>query len=525
MRVSRLLVRLLLLALIVAGGPYLWLRYQQSQRDRALDTALKRGDLLLTERLVLRGVTLAGHPQRARAILVLVADRLVGPAFLSAYLRDGGRLPSLDDREWLRRPGEAEWTDWPNIDPEAMLRNKPLAQSFGALIKSLEAVPVTQRTADFYHLLGDCRYEGSDYAGAAAAFRKAWALCPGDGGLQNSLEVSQDAARVKAQIIPQLERELRQHVRRHPGELRSNAEDGDRPKERPAPPRLVVFGVRRVSRDRVVVLSGGTMAAGDFRQDVTHVLNLRLSLWNQAGGKPCRLWTSPAFTEMADPNDLENPRKAVDLRTLDLDADGRLEVIATLVRASRYIGTNYRTDVTTYVFANGKRRLRKVAKLDGASKNYDSEWPWVADLRGDGRYEIGNSYGVGLWEDVVWTDIYAWRNGRCESVNREYPERFRGISAALNQKITEYPTDDGSYLYRGQAEEILGQPAASLRSYQQAARILTEDVAGEKDPEMRSYSLGLLKRVKARLAALCKAHPELPPAADGKLVATKLTRN
>lgn len=512
MRVSRLLTRLLILALLVAGYPFLWLRYQQRQRDRALDIALKRGNLAKAERLVLKGVTLAGHPQRARAVLVLAADRLAGPTFLAAYLREGGRLPSLDDRDWIRRPGEAEITDWLRNHPAIGFAG-PLSQSIPSLTASLEMVPTVSRGASFYRLLGLCRYQAADYSGATAAFDKALHQQPASSEIQYNLETSRDASRIARAITPQLEQELQRYARAHPEELSTDAPPDDAPPvHRATRPDLGILYIRRLSPFQVVVLSGGVMPCGDSRQDVTHLPNLRVSLWAEERGALTRLWKSPTFKEMVSRDDDSNPEKIVDLRVVDLDGDGVPEVVLTLIARSRYVGTNYATSSSIYVYRCAKAKLRLAGNVTGESRFNDPDWPWLADLRGDGRMELGVAREAGLviTAPVPWTDILALKNGPLQTVDDEFPQWFQEPYEALKAKVADTPDDDEALLYLGKAEEIMGRPGDAVHSYRKASKCIEKELADDKEVRMHSYYRQKLARVNRLLTALLKAHPELP---------------
>jgi hypothetical protein len=96
---------------------------------------------------------------------------------------------------------------------------------------------------------------------------------------------------------------------------------------------------------------------------------------------------------------------------------------------------------------------------------------WIDDINHDGRYEIGERDSLGCSSSPVWSDIYAYKNGRYVKSNQDFPWAFQPWVDQL-RKIHKQDTyyDNCVLPHLGEIYEILHQPRQALATYQEAEK-------------------------------------------------------
>jgi hypothetical protein len=143
-------------------------------------------------------------------------------------------------------------------------------------------------------------------------------------------------------------------------------------------------------------------------------------------------------------------------------------------------------------------QLRKVFGANG------DEPLWIKDLNRDGRFEIGDTYGIGRSlshaEMPRWTDIYAWNGRAYVPANRKMPRKFRGVARQLRTALRDHPEDFELLKYQGILDEIQHRPRAALRHFRLAGRACRAELSRNDNPGSRVSCKLELADIRNRLA-------------------------
>ncbi len=387
---------------------------------------------------------------RAIGCLVLVL-LIVGPVATSPHLA-GDAERSLHWAERLLVKGRSgkprEHNGWSFNLENAEVAFAGIIARYGDSVRSLDG-------------LGSSRLGLGNYHAAIRSFQGALKRSPIDPVARKGLQAAQDRLRVTTEATPQLS-------------------SGQR-----------VLQIEEFPRDqgcrRWLILSAEPAGVG---WHYWKGKNPRLSLWEEDANGLHRRWLSPVLSDLRIDDE---PWYDIHLDVFDYTGDGIPEAAVWQL----YMGASVRPCHLTLFRLDGQRLVR----LIGISSIEDFR---VADIDGDGRYEIGNMYWIGKVvgrpANPGWEDLYAFDRNRGGYVlaNRSFLGEFRHWLRDLRKVLHPFGKNDPCHTldpeiseYLGLACEMCGQPRAAARHYRAAARSYTQDDSWRR------------ARVLRRLSALC----------------------
>lgn len=135
----------------------------------------------------------------------------------------------------------------------------------------------------------------------------------------------------------------------------------------------------------------------------------------------------------------------------------------------------------------------------------ESNWPiWIQDINHDGRCEIGTYHEIGETMDhasqPVWMDIYAYKNGKYQLADADFPSEFRGWPVQLKQALHAHPGDPDILRHLGEAYAILGERRRALTSYDEAVVASRKAIHSETDSEIANWDKDELRDIEQERA-------------------------
>ena len=336
-----------------------------------------------------------------------------------------------------------------------------------------EVVHTGGPTVDAYLGLAECRMRLCAYADAALSFRLALKLSPGNGAARDGLREADRRIRASAAIAKRLPRGHNVvQLEPFPGNARDNL---------------------------WAVLSAKTKPP--HLADGPYYVDLRLGIYRVTGSRCTRLSLSNALVDYWG-----RPGESSEAHLYQVDLTGdRAPELAVL---KTFYGASWMPSHLE-IFAWKGNRLAKMFGLRSDLPN------WIADLNGDGRYELGNSYCIGQEmshaEMPYWQDVYAWDGHRFCLANHAFPDQFTTYVGELAKLLSQYPNDYEIRDYLGRTLEILGRRDEALSAYREAVRTLDALLEDERDVKTGDLLDTARSQIRKRIQRLSRPRTGVVP--------------
>jgi tetratricopeptide (TPR) repeat protein len=313
-----------------------------------------------------------------------------------------------------------------------------------------------------YTGLAKTRMAQGDYAGATQAYRQALKYSPQSKSLQSDYKHAGECLNIFRKVSSSL------------------------------PNRHQVIQVHKYPRNDTPAYWLVASAIVHHGKSYPDIKDLRLTLYQRTATTLKKIWQSQVLQDIrfagGELNDLQ-------LFITDLTRDGIPEVVVHKIIA----GVSWLPSHLN-VFEWHHDRLVEVLDLS-------SSFPlWIEDINCDGRYEIGNCYEIG-WgiahvDQPLWTDIYAYYNGRYRLANDRFPQEFKEWPHLLQKTLERHPNDYQIHKYLAISYEIGRQPGKALISYRAAERACRREILDTKDKDFRLELERDLSAIQGKIAHL-----------------------
>ena len=253
-----------------------------------------------------------------------------------------------------------------------------------------------------------------DYSGAVRNCRAALALSPKSVSVERELRIAKENEYVAARAAALLEKRSIIRVVRYRVDTRQRLW-------------LVLASRKSFDTDRQI----------DIHSDVC------LALLDMNPRNPSVVWRSRAL----GPGYTRGRFDYLQLYLLDLTGDKIPEALVTETQVGAWWNPSH-LDVFAF-------KASGVSHLLGVSSE---EPPTIADLNGDGRYEVRNYRFIGTTmchgEDPLWFDVHAYKDGTYQLANGDFPHQYRKLAGEMRKQLALHPDDRELRHYLGRLRKF-----------------------------------------------------------------------